>query len=536
LSFDLEGALEGQPLLYRIRPGSRQILVAGLVALVLLAVFAVAVPLAKQPLPKFNAFIPVIDTFLLLGDWITATLLLAQASVLRSRSLIALGTGYLFTGFVIIPHALTFPGAFAATGLLGAESNTTIWLYFFWHTGLPISVILYCFLGKARNGRGATWTRVSHIIWLCVLGAAGVAILLATLALNADGFLPRMMSDALAWDPSPVRAAATVLMILIAVAAAMIWQGERSALDLWLLLVLWAWFIELALVITTSFRYSAGWYVGRSMGLLSGIFVLLMLLAQMNRLYAQAVVAAEKQKRQRESRMMTMDAVAASIAHELKQPLSAIALNVQAIRYRIEQLDPQANFMAEMSEIVDALAQDSRRAGDILDSVRAMFGLRSSKKNDVDINQLIRETTRFVSGELSAHRVTFDLQLAADLPSVHGNRLQLQEVLLNLVINAIEAMISVTDRPRRIVVRSNLSGDGVTISVIDNGIGISAHDKERIFEPFFSTKAEGTGLGLAISRSVAEAHGGSLNVVPEPEFGTKFELHLPRTSKALAAH
>jgi hypothetical protein len=130
-------------LLSTMRPTSRQVRMTAILAGMLLAAFATTLPLRSLQIAPVEAFIPIVDTTLFLSDVITATLLFAQVSVVRSPGQLVLATGYLSTALIIVPHALTFPGAFTETGLLGAGVNTTIWLYYFWHTGLPVAVIVY---------------------------------------------------------------------------------------------------------------------------------------------------------------------------------------------------------------------------------------------------------------------------------------------------------------------------------------------------------------------------------------------------------
>lgn len=299
-------------------PDRRQKRLALTVLLSLLAAFVVALLFRNVPLAHIDSFIPIIDTILFITDGITATLLFAQFSVLRSRALLALAGGYLFTSLTIIPHALTFPGAFTPNGLLDAGLQSTAWLYVFWHMGLPSAVIAYVLLGRLDRETPLVRGAVRPIVLASVLAAAAAACASTLLATVGANLLPPIMSDQMhaqfAWHFVPPVALSLVAIGLLAA------QYRRSVLDLWLLVVLVAWFLDSILLNDTVVRFSLIWYAGRTFGLLAASFVLLIMLSEATVLYARLAVSAAAQRRERDSRLMTLDAVAASIAHEVKQP------------------------------------------------------------------------------------------------------------------------------------------------------------------------------------------------------------------------
>jgi signal transduction histidine kinase len=520
-------------LLLSDRPPSRtQVRTVGTVALLFLAAFLISLPFRFEPMPKVGAFIVVVDTALLLGDLLTATLLFSQAAVLRSRGLMALATGYLFAGFIIIPHVLTFPFAFSERGLLSAGVSTTIWLYLFWHVGLPTAVIVYATLKKRDATEPMRHDHVQPTIILCIAGAAALAALLAILATVGRSLLPQLMTGALTWLPLRVLAIAWIPIGLSAVAMGAVLRGKRAVLDIWLALVLWAWLLELLLVLMTTDRFGLGWYVGRISGLLSGVLVLLMLIAESNRLYARLVTSVTMQRREREGRLLTMNAIAAAMAHEVKQPLASMVAGAGAC---IETAKSAPSNLKRVLELLELIEADGCRAAEAVDGIRTMFVRRPSDSTDTDLNELIRETTALVAGELAAWRVTLQLSLDEQAPHLGVDRLQMKHVLLNLFVNAIEAMSSVTDRPRTLIVRSISNSANVQVTVEDSGPGIEAGYVERIFDTFFTTKRQGTGIGLSLSRSVIEAHDGRIWATTEQPFGATFHVELPQRSPISAA-
>ena len=311
-----------------------------------------------KPKPKPRSFIPVIDTVHLLFSCIIAAVLLSLASILRSRALIALGSGYIFIGLIAVAHALTYPDTFSRTGLLGATVDTVSWLYISWHAGMAVSMIAYALLKDTPHRLGNPARMPGRTILVWVIGAVLAAMAMIWLATARSVFL----SDALGLEPGRISYLQYFLILLFVVTIALLWRGKRSILDLCLMLTLWGWLMESFLIQPPAERYSIGWYAGRVMGLVSGLFVLLMLLIEMSRLYARTVMLIAAQKRERESRLMLGEAVGAFIAHELRQPLAAIGLNA----YTARQLGSDAG--NELSGVLDDLMKDSRRASDIIES------------------------------------------------------------------------------------------------------------------------------------------------------------------------
>jgi PAS domain S-box-containing protein len=224
-------------------------------------------------------------------------------------------------------------------------------------------------------------------------------------------------------------------------------------------------------------------------------------------------------------RQTTMSQMTASIAHELNQPLSSIITSGQAGLRWLGRPEPD---LAEVRKVLDRIIADGQRAGEVISSVRSMFGQHRRDKSLLKVNDLICDVLALVHGNLESKQIAMQLALSAGVLEVVADRVQLQQVLLNLFNNAVDAMTSVAGRPGLLTVKSQvLEPSDVLILVEDNGCGITPDDMERIFEAFFTTKSDGMGMGLAICRSIVEAHGGRLWAAPASVRGTIFYMTLP---------
>jgi PAS domain S-box-containing protein len=227
----------------------------------------------------------------------------------------------------------------------------------------------------------------------------------------------------------------------------------------------------------------------------------------------------------RVTRVTTLGELAASIAHEVNQPMASIVAYSQAALRFLGRATPDLD---ETRMALEGIVSEGRRAGEVVESIRAMFKNVDQEKASIDITRLVRDMLALMLSELQANRVSLQIELVGDLPNVIGNRVQLQQVILNLIRNAIEAMNSVTDRARVLRIRSELSEpDSVLVSVEDSGTGIDAKDTDRVFDSFFTTKPQGTGMGLSICRSIIEGHEGRLWASPGIDHGAVFNVLLP---------
>ncbi len=232
----------------------------------------------------------------------------------------------------------------------------------------------------------------------------------------------------------------------------------------------------------------------------------------------------------RVSRLTTMGEMAASIAHEINQPLAAIVANANA---GLRWLGKAVPDFAEAQSVLRRIVSDGYRASQVIKSVRATFKAEANQRSALSVNELIEEALALCRNGLQAQGIAVRLDLGEGLPAVSADRVQIQQVLLNLINNAAEAMTSVNGRPRQLEVATGLHAEkGVQMKIADTGPGINAEHMDRIFEPFFTTKDSGMGLGLAICRSIVEAHGGRLSAAGRLPHGSVFSIVLPTEADA----
>jgi PAS domain S-box-containing protein len=224
-------------------------------------------------------------------------------------------------------------------------------------------------------------------------------------------------------------------------------------------------------------------------------------------------------------RVTSLGELTASIAHEVNQPLGAIVANAEASLGWLDRENPDVN---EARAAIARIARDGHRAGEVIRRVRALVKKTDAQMVSLQINEIVREAADFVQQELASSQVSLRLDLGVDLMAIHGDRIQLQQVLLNLISNGIEAMQVVLDRPRELVIRSERDGaKQVRVTVTDCGTGLSAENASKIFEPFVTTKGTGMGMGLSICRSIIDAHGGRIWASVSEPYGAAIQFTLP---------
>ena len=223
-------------------------------------------------------------------------------------------------------------------------------------------------------------------------------------------------------------------------------------------------------------------------------------------------------------RVSAMGELTASLAHELNQPLSAILNNAEVGRRLLEATVPN---LAEVGEILKDIVADDTRAAEVIRRLRALLKKEELEHVPLDLNGVVDEIAQLVRNDVVVRNVPMRLDLAPGLPRVRGDRVQLQQVVLNLVLNGLEAMRNVNGRDRGLLIRTSGTGTTATVTIEDSGMGIEMQDVERLFQPLYTTKTEGLGMGLAIARRIIDAHGGELRASNNAAGGATFEFTLP---------
>ena len=507
---------------------------AALAILGLLVMSAVVfMPVRNVPLGHVTPFIPMVDAFMFLADIITAALLFAQATVFRSRALTVLATGYVLTGLLLIPHALTFPGAFAPDGLLGADVNTTGWIANFRRMTPPIAIILYVVLRRVDRAASSEMHRPSLMIVAGMYAAFIVAAGITLMATRGHDLLPEFFLDRSHLTSTYAIAVETSVFALLVVALVMLFRTRRSVLDIWLLVALGAWLIQSLVILTLQARFTVGWYGLYITALTGNVIVMVALLIEAHRLYTRHALSTAARSRERDTRLMSMDAIAAAMSQEAGQPLTAVMLNVRGGLAWLTRPEPDVNrAIASLNAAVEA----GEGTFNAIKNTAAMFAVEPGATSELDLNELVRTTASLLAREIANHKVSLRLELDEALPPILGNRVQLQRVLVNLFTNAMESLEATPRRPRRIVVSTQTREDGqVLLEIADNGIGITTEQMAHIFDAFFTTKATGTGLGLTLCRTVVEEHGGQLSASHGETDGAIFSVRLPPSRLTPAA-
>lgn len=510
-------------------PLQRRLTAALVVAMA--AAFASVAPFALTVLPRLNGFIPAVQSVIATTDLVTAALVFGQFAVMRSRALLILASGYMFAGLIVVAQTLTFPGAFAPTGLLGANAQSAAWLYLFWHFGFSTAVLLYAAL-KDRAEPKEDAASPAYIIWSCVAVVAAAATTLTWLTAAGHDFWPVLVVSETGFDRLS-SALSAVNLALSASALGVLWLRQKSVLDRWLMVAMSAAVAEAGVItLIAASRYTVSFYSTRLFAVVVSTSVLAALLWESARMYVRLADSVRALQRERANKLMSLEVVVASIAHEIKQPLTVIATRAGLMQRLLAR--PRLDFDAARRNL-DEMERASFSVSEVFESIRALFRNPAQEKQPIDLNELVLTALKTVSGELNDRGITVRLQLASDLPNVLGHKGQLHEVLLNIVQNAIDAMAGIADRPRELRLETSLRRAQVTLTIEDTGVGIARDRLASLFEAFVTTKARGTGLGLGICRFIIDRHEGQLHASSEVGKGTRFDVSLPVQIKSAAS-
>jgi signal transduction histidine kinase len=325
---------------------------------------------------------------------------------------------------------------------------------------------------------------------------------------------------------SPLGHAINGMIALMSVLALLLlWTRGKSVLDLWLTVAVCVLIGEGIMVsFFVTARFTFGFYAIRVISLLVSKVVLIVLLSETVILQARLTFANRSLERERENKLTTTEAVVASIAHEVKQPLASLTLNAATGKLYLDQASPD---IAEAKNLFDQIQHSGLRANEVFENLLSLFRGDKKEHQPVDMNALVIEAIYLLRNQLDDHNIVAHTMLASELPPIQGNRGQLREVILNLFQNSIEAMATIT-RQRVISVETSRHGsDSISISLQDTGPGIDPNKLASIFDPFVSTKVKGTGLGLAICKMIIDQHGGELSAASDTYYGgARFEITL----------
>jgi signal transduction histidine kinase len=515
--------------------GGRERRFAVAVVLVSSLAFLAVVPFAQVQFAPVWAFIPLYQAAFVMSDGLTALVLFSQFRILRSRALLALASGYLFTAGMAVAHGLTFPGLFARSGLLGAGPQTTAWLYMFWHSGFPLCVVAYVYLKKAGHPptppRGGIHVAVLASVAASLVGVCGLT-LLATAGQHA---LPVIMRGH-QYTPAMLGVVASVWALSLLALAALWWRRPHTVLDLWLMVVMCAWCFDIALAaVLNQGRFDLGFYAGRIYGLLTASFVLVMLLLENSRLYVQLVEAYASERRERQlvqqrtNELLVLnqelDAFSYSVSHDLRGPLRAIGGFAHLLDETYgERLDVEGRRLLRM------VLANQRHMGQLIEALLAFahLGRQPLRTELVQLDTLVQQilTELHASGE--GRWIDFTV---GPLGSAEADPALLKQVLVNLLSNAIKFTRDKHPAIVEVGCQGGAAADHAKVYYVkDNGTGFDMRYAAKLFGVFQrlhrADEYEGTGVGLAIVQRIIGRHSGRVWADSTPGDGATFYFTL----------
>jgi signal transduction histidine kinase len=487
--------------------------------------FVAIAPFASKQMVQVGSFVPTVQAIIFVTNLTTAILLFSQFSILGLRGLLILASGYLFAALIVIPHALSYPGAFAPNGVLGSGIQATPWLYTLWHFGFSAVILGYACLLDTNSRK--VLIHNSGMTAIC-LSTGFVVTLVCALTWSVvanEEYWPRLLANEVEFTPL-ANYVGTIPLATSMLAFVVLWMRRHSVLDLWLAVAIFATVVEQAVASLFIFnRYSLGAYAVRTFSVIVSTIVFSALLSEFVRVYASLVRTNRMLRRERENKLINVEAAIAAITHEVRQPLTAISAKSAAGRRYLGREPPDID---RAQAIFAEVASDAFRTDEVLKSVRALFERTTREQHAIYVNELILEAIQIMRGELTQNDIIVNTQLTHELPTIRGDKNQLQEVLINLIQNSIDAMRTITNGTRAIRFWTGLQGtETVVVSVEDSGPGIGPEKMTSIFDAFVTTKTSGMGLGLAISQMIIERHSGQIVVVPNANGGAHFRIMLP---------
>ena len=471
-------------------PTGQQKAIAVGVAVTLIVAAAAIAPFANIQLGRIDAFIPVLQTALSIAEVITAALLFAQYSIQPQRALLALAGGYIFSGSFAFLQTLAFPGGYAPAGLIGDGPNSPAWIYVLWHTTFPAAIIVYA-LSKDGIGVDALPIRSKRAAIITTL--AGVLTTIAVLTwivTTKTKYIPSFYTDDVRVQTQFGNQVNFALWSWCTIALTILFLRRRTILDLWLMVTLLASMPNfLVAIVSSSVRFTVGWYAARCFVLVASCMLLTVLIVETMFLYSRLASAVTLLRRERANRLLSVEAVTGAVAHELGTPLGAIALNASTALSQLQSTPPQ---LEGLEEILGDIEADSHRAGATISSIRGLTTKSVHRIGAISAEDVGKLALRLLKHDLQVREISVSTEFQGDLPDVQIDSIALQQVLLNLIRNAIDAMDPSPIGARRLRVQTSFDG-----------------------------------LGLAISSTLVANHGGKLRLVKSDSEGTLFQLALP---------
>ena len=494
------------------------LVIVGLLFFAVLVIF----PVRNVQWAEIQAFVPSMNAAMFVANLIIATLLYAQAVIVRSRALTFRASGYVFIAALLIPYTLTFPGAFAEDGLLGAGPNSTAWMGFTWRAAFPAAVLIYVWLKQADVAvqPGAKRPRIAYSIVGSIIAAAGIA----TLTTLGHDLLPPYFVNRIEAVPSTLLIANGVVIFLTAGAIIAVFRSRRSVLDGWLVAALAAWLMQSLLNLQLQARFTIGFYTLFMMMMVATVIMLLALVAESSRLYVRLALSTSAQTRERDARLMSMNAMAAASFQEVGQPLSAMLSSAMASKGWLTR--PQPDREKAIESLDDAIAA-AQRTFEMMKSVRTRFTDKPGGGKEFCINGVVRETALSMDRELAARKLSLQFDLDESLPAVLGDRTQIQRVLSYLMAKLFESPHAEQGNSGRILLRTAASDGRYLILDLSDSENIGTDEEmEQLFESVFDAK-DANALGLSLCKTIIEDHAGYLFVSQGTTRGTMFRLKLP---------
>lgn len=481
-------------------------------------------PFAHLPVAHIDSFVPVLQSVMSILHLLTAVLLFSQYSVWPRFATLSIASGYVFSGLFAFVQTLTYPGAYS-TGILIGNDDTSVWLFALWQTTFALASIIYTL---TKDGNEALPSTRSPTMGIVIAVASVIAAVggLTWLVLTSSAYLPRFFIGDGQVDVVMLFRLNIYLWSLNSIALALLFFRRRTVLDLWLIVTLFAWWpIYLVPMYFTLVRFSIGWYIARSLAVLASSVLLAILMGETTLIYARLANSIRLLCRERAERLASVEAATSAMAYEIRQPLAGIANMGSA---GLDWLKATPANIERTRACLAAVMDASQHADEIISGIGGLFRRAPNERTRFQVNEVCRDVVKLGQNDILANGISVRFRCQDDLPLINADHTQIQQVILNLVRNAIDAVSNRPANERRLLLVTRSNGKSlISVCIRDSGPGISNDVRNRIFEPFYTTKTNSMGLGLAVCRKIVEQHEGRLRLAETSSHGSTFEVVLP---------